>query len=398
MNKIIKKALTLLLSIVIFSAFFIDINEVNASAESIPTISYIAMIKNQGWSNWGNNGETAGTTGQSKALTELGIYVGENYNKEIHYRVYSSGKWSDWGNGGHSDRSVDYVGDYTNDIQAVQVKLTGELSQKYDVVYRVHSEWYGWLDWVRNGQTAGRYEEGRRIEAIEVKLVEKAKVRAVSIGNFNIRDEIFMADFFGYKGFDRFILSNSSKYHILNHITNLPTKENDITYIYMSCHGGQDGGVGMASDWYASPNELKNILDNKPGTFVLMFDSCYSGKSVEDNIFNTPGSLKSSSKYKIITACNGSQNSGANDISTATDFWTYGCGYSYYKAGHFPGDIGTLESRANQWWERPMYWLPADANKDGHVTLNELTKYSNNRKNNQIICSYPANSDFVMFE
>lgn len=43
------------------------------------------------------------------------------------------------------------------------------------MVYRAHVADKGWLDWVSNGEMAGTTGEARRVEAIEVKLVEKSQ-------------------------------------------------------------------------------------------------------------------------------------------------------------------------------------------------------------------------------
>lgn len=396
-----KKVLTLIMSIVILFTLTFEVNTINASAASIPRVKYCACLKNIGWQQfWVWDGQTAGTTGESKPTEGFSIYVENTPNgSSIQYRTYSQGfGWLNWVSNGQLSNTA--LNGARVDAQAIQIRLTGELAQKYDVVYRAHSAYYGWLDWVRNGETAGRFEENLRIEAIQVKLVEKANYRALSLGNFNVRDESFMRDFFINKGIQTTCISSPSKYTMVNTIQNLNTKDSDITYIYMSCHGGTDGGVGIGGGF--SPNDLKNILDKKPGTFVLMLDSCYSGKSVETNVFNTLGLFGSSSKYKMITSCNGSETSGANDISTATCHWAYGSGYSYYKAGYFAGDVGTLESRANSSYNRILNYLPADSNSDGYVTLKELANFSNKRMKQygggQTVLYYPNESDFVLFK
>ena len=40
-------------------------------------------------------------------------------------------------------------------VEAIQINLTGEMANHYDVYYRVHAESYGWLDWAKNGESAG---------------------------------------------------------------------------------------------------------------------------------------------------------------------------------------------------------------------------------------------------
>ena len=55
-------------------------------------------------------------------------------------------------------------------MEAIQIKLTGKMAKNYDIKYRVHVADYGWMPWVKNGETAGTMGEARRIEAIEIKV------------------------------------------------------------------------------------------------------------------------------------------------------------------------------------------------------------------------------------
>lgn len=59
-------------------------------------------------------------------------------------------------------------------LEAIQLRLTDELSAKYDLSYRVHVQNIGWMGWVRNGATAGTVGRSLRIEAVQVRLFEKA--------------------------------------------------------------------------------------------------------------------------------------------------------------------------------------------------------------------------------
>ena len=58
-------------------------------------------------------------------------------------------------------------------MEAIQIKLTGEMAKKYDVYYKVHSQNYGWLGWAKNGERAGTEGLALRMEGIQVQLVEK---------------------------------------------------------------------------------------------------------------------------------------------------------------------------------------------------------------------------------
>ena len=57
-------------------------------------------------------------------------------------------------------------------MEAIQIRLTGEMANKYDIYYRAHVEDYGWLGWAKNGASAGTIGLSKRLEAIEIKLVE----------------------------------------------------------------------------------------------------------------------------------------------------------------------------------------------------------------------------------
>ena len=47
------------------------------------------------------------------------------------------------------------------------------MKNKYDIYYRVHSQTYGWLGWAKNGEAAGTEGFAKRLEAIQIVLVEK---------------------------------------------------------------------------------------------------------------------------------------------------------------------------------------------------------------------------------
>ena len=58
-------------------------------------------------------------------------------------------------------------------LEAIQITLSGDMADHYNVYYRVHVQDYGWQDWVENGATAGTTGQGKRLEAIQIKLVPK---------------------------------------------------------------------------------------------------------------------------------------------------------------------------------------------------------------------------------
>ena len=60
-------------------------------------------------------------------------------------------------------------------LEGIQIRLTEELAQYYDVYYRVHVQNEGWQAWVKNGETAGTTGKSLRLEGIRIVLVEKGE-------------------------------------------------------------------------------------------------------------------------------------------------------------------------------------------------------------------------------
>ena len=68
----------------------------------------------------------------------------------------------------------------------MQVRLTGEMANRYDVWYRVHAQNFGWMGWAKNGAQAGTAGWAKRLEAIQIVLVPKgAKAPAANYGGYN---------------------------------------------------------------------------------------------------------------------------------------------------------------------------------------------------------------------
>ncbi len=58
-------------------------------------------------------------------------------------------------------------------MEAIRIRLTGQLNHIYDIYYRVHSASLGWLDWAKNDQYAGTTGLSLQMEAIQVVIVKK---------------------------------------------------------------------------------------------------------------------------------------------------------------------------------------------------------------------------------
>ena len=58
-------------------------------------------------------------------------------------------------------------------LEAIQIRLTGEIANHCDIYYRVHSQNFGWLDWASNGGMAGTAGFGYRAESLQIMIVPK---------------------------------------------------------------------------------------------------------------------------------------------------------------------------------------------------------------------------------
>ena len=193
------------------------------------------------------------------------------------------------------------------------------------------------------------------------------------------------------------------------------SSESDVNYLYLTCHGGEDGTIAIGSDKTSfSGWELASILKQYKGKFVVMLDCCYSGKIIdvgksdEKAVSNSeerfdeqaflagfstgdPASKNGEmldSKFLVLCASwKGEKSYSAVGVgSLATRYWAMGTGWD------------SLQNRMIS----PM----ADTNTNGKITLEELYQYSyplvleaaSSSNKEQHVSVYPENSQFVLFQ
>lgn len=207
------------------------------------------------------------------------------------------------------------------------------------------------------------------------------------------------------------------------------TDADDISYIYINCHGGlysnMTDGTGFLHLGYNGKNNdeageinigfrtLKLLLDEIPGKKVLMIDACHSGSAVKntralipqtkDNAdiseeFMTGFVSEFASKpkssmlrsmefaapdYYVLCSARYDENAVGDSVkgNWATRYWACGGGYDFIK-----GCDDDLE---------------ADSNKDKKVSLKELYDYTNKKlkkwsRGQRCVC-YPEDCDDIIF-
>ncbi len=98
------------------------------------------------------------------------IFLDSEIQGNIIYRTHVQNiGWQDWKQNG------EYAGTQQKSyrMEAIEIKLSGEIAAAYDVYYRVHVQNIGWLGWAKNGESAGTEKASLRIEAIQAVLVNK---------------------------------------------------------------------------------------------------------------------------------------------------------------------------------------------------------------------------------
>lgn len=135
------------------------------------TLMTSAHVSGTGWIPSVKEGKTAGTTGKSQALEAFKVDMAAlPYSGTVQYQAHCANLgWQGWKNEGEVAGTVGE----SRQIEAIQMRLTNELAEHYDIYYRAHVQDEGWLGWTKNGEIAGTTGFGRRVEAIEVKLIEK---------------------------------------------------------------------------------------------------------------------------------------------------------------------------------------------------------------------------------
>ena len=246
------------------------------------SITVRSHTSNIGWMSPVGGGSVAGTTGRGLPMealeAQLGWY-GHSGSIELRGHVSNVG-WQQWSEGhcgttGKSQR-----------LEAVQIRLTGEAAEKYDIWYCAHVSGIGWLDWACNGAAAGSAGKGKAIEAVKVILVEKGGAAPGSSNKVFIGDLDAVAVSGSAVSGESLGLSSGQKATIggkgaklLNSIALSvagQTDDGSISYAVMDAYSGwgaseSDGGAAKA----VSGAPIKAIKMSLSGQFAANYDIWY---------------------------------------------------------------------------------------------------------------------------
>lgn len=146
----------------------------DASAQ--PKLSYATYLRDADWQDVVGAGAVSGSDDGEASVECWRVWlVDAPYSGGIQYRSYAQG--NGWEENWVSDGSESGSTEDGRRVEAIQMRLTGQMAEEYDVYYRVCAEELGWMGWASNEEVAGTMDQSRRIEAIQVVLVAKGQSR-----------------------------------------------------------------------------------------------------------------------------------------------------------------------------------------------------------------------------
>ena len=141
-----------------------------APKESVELVCKTTLAGVRGWQST-DGGKLAGRKSGSAAVTALRIAYKGMVDGSIKYQTYqATGGWSDYAAANKTSGTKRAA----NPIQALRVKLTGDVADRYNVYYRANLVGYGWTGWGKNGQAVGARKLAS-VRGYQVKLVKKGK-------------------------------------------------------------------------------------------------------------------------------------------------------------------------------------------------------------------------------
>lgn len=148
-----------------FIAVFFTISSIAQS----PSLEYMVHMRTHGWNQgWVQEGKFAGLA--KKKIQHIG----------------------DTANGQGVTNEFRDDSDDRKRLEAIKIRLKNAPSDAH-IEYRAHSQSHGWMPWVRDGQVAGTTGLGKRMEAIQIRLVNMPNYTVRYKVKFESRKSILIA-------------------------------------------------------------------------------------------------------------------------------------------------------------------------------------------------------------
>ena len=244
-------------------------------------------------------------------------------------------------------------------------------------------------------------------------VLGETSTRAVPIEDVNAMERVF-----SNQNFSKVVrFPDKTKDEIIAKMEELfkSSSESDVNYLYLTCHGGEDGTIAIGSDKTSfSGWELASILKQYKGKFVVMLDCCYSGKIINAGKSDEKVASKSEERFDeqaFLAGFSTGNLASKNGEMLDSKFLVLCASWKGEESYSLVG-VGSLATR---YWAMGTGWDPlqnrmispmADTNTNGKITLEELYQYSyplvleaaSQIHEEQHVSVYPENSQFVLFQ
>ena len=244
-------------------------------------------------------------------------------------------------------------------------------------------------------------------------VLGETSTRAVPIEDVNAMEKVFSNQ--NFSEVVRF--PDKTKAEIIAKMEDLfkSSSESDVNYLYLTCHGGEDGTIAIGSDGQTfSGWELASLLKQYKGKFVVMLDCCYSGTIIDVGKPDKKVASKSEERFDeqaFLAGFSTGDVASKNGEMLDSKFLVLCASWKGEKSYSLVG-IGSLATR---YWAMGTGWDSlqnrmispmADTNTNGKITLEELYQYSyplvledaSSSNKEQHVSVYPKNSQFVLFQ
>ena len=133
---------------------------------STPLIKYSAHFRNKGWGNVITENNICGEINSGKTIEAVKIFI-DGIDEKVYYSVYVNKT------GWYKEVCTNEIAGTTGKalpISNFYVRLSTNLENIYDVLYRAYFLKKGWSEWSKNGEEIVNSDVSTIIEAIQIKL------------------------------------------------------------------------------------------------------------------------------------------------------------------------------------------------------------------------------------
>lgn len=170
-----KKSQTILYLSAFIIAFFLAY-EANSYSEEV-NITFSAKSAESGWviEKSSKTDPSSAFSSESSLLNALKIKINTELSGGIQYTFHeTNGDWLKWSKDGQ-------VQDCSSDksFNAIKVRLYGDVSKKYNILYRIKTKDNDWSTWCKNGAISGSVNSTSPITGLQVKVESNSAIEKI---------------------------------------------------------------------------------------------------------------------------------------------------------------------------------------------------------------------------